>query len=64
MSEMRLVGRESIEAYISEAGLICLKQDSYLGEDPSIVCMLHTDIPQIIEWLQHLAGEFPLAKDA
>ena len=64
MSEMRLEGRPAIEAYISEAGLICLKQEDSLGDEPSIVYMLPTDIPHIVEWLQHLAGELPLAKDA
>ena len=56
--EMKLLGREKIEAYISEGGFICLKQDGCLGEDSSIVMMLPTDIPQVIKWLQHLAGEF------
>lgn len=55
---MKLLGRETIEAYISEGGFICLKQDGRLGEDPSIVMMLPTDIPQVVKWLQQLAGEF------
>lgn len=58
--EMILPGRETIEAYISKSGFICLKQESPMGEDPSIVMMLPHDIPQIVEWLQSLAGEFPL----
>ena len=58
MPEMKLFGRETIEAYISEGGFICLKQDSPLGEDPSIVMMLPTDIPRVVKWLQQLAGEF------
>ena len=60
MPEMKLLGRETIEAYISDGGFICLKQDGQMGEDPSVVMMLPTDIPQIVKWLQHLAGEFPL----
>lgn len=60
--EMKLPGRETIEAYISDGGFICLKQDGYMGEDPSIISMLPHDIPKIVEWLQHLAGEFPLSK--
>ena len=56
--EMKLLGREAIEAYISKGGFICLKQDSRLGEDPSVVMMLPTDIPQVVKWLQQLSGEF------
>ncbi|MFC7421786.1 hypothetical protein ACFQNF_18155 [Iodobacter arcticus] len=63
-NEMKLLGRETIEAYISEGGFICLKQESAMGEDPSIVMMLPTDIPAVVSWLQELAGEFPLSKDA
>lgn len=61
---MKLPGRDTIEAYISEGGFICLKQDNPMGEDPSIISMLPTDIPTVIGWLQHLACEFPLSKDA
>ena len=61
--EMKLQGRDTIEAYISEGGFICLKQESPMGEDPSIVMMLPHDIPQVVEWLQTLAGEFPLPKN-
>lgn len=61
-NEMILPGRETIEAYISKGGLICLKQDHPMGEDPSIITMLPHDIPQIVKWLEHLAGEFPLSK--
>lgn len=62
--EMKLPGRETLEAYISEGGFICLKQDNSMGEDPSIITMLPTDIQQIVTWLQQLAGEFPLANNA
>lgn len=64
MTEMKLKGRDEIEAYISEGGYICLKQDNPMGEDPSIITMLHHDIPQIIAWLQQLEGEFPLKINA
>ena len=63
-NEMKLLGRETIEAYISEGGFICLKQHSAMGEDPSIVMMLPTDIPTVVSWLQTLAGEFPLSDDS
>jgi hypothetical protein len=56
---MKLLGRETIEAYISEGGYICLKQDNSMGEDPGIITMLPQDIPQIIKWLQQLASEYP-----
>ncbi len=59
-TEMKLPGRETIEAYISEGGYICLRQEGPLFEDPSIVMMLPHDIPQVVEWLQSLAKEFPL----
>lgn len=59
MPEMKLIGRKTIEAYISEGGFICLKQDGFMGEDPSTVMMLPTDIPKIVKWLQQLAREFP-----
>lgn len=62
-NELKLPGRDTIEAYISEGGFICLKQDNPMG-DPSIVLMLPTDIPTVVGWLQHLAGEFPLSKDS
>lgn len=55
--EMKLPGRETIEAYISEGGFICLKQESPMGEDPSIVMMLPHDIPKIVEWLKQLHDE-------
>ena len=61
MSEMRLEGRPGIEAYISKSGLICLKQGGEGVDDPHIIFMLPTDIPQIVEWLEQLAAEYPLA---
>ena len=60
MSEMRLEGREAIEVYISEGGLICLKQEAPMGEDPSIITMLPHDIPKIVSWLEQLECEFPM----
>lgn len=55
--EMKLLGREAIEAYIFD-GFICLKQDASFGEEPSTVMMLPSDIPQIVKWLQQLAERF------
>ena len=63
-NEMKLPGRDTIEAYISKDGFICLMQENPMGEDPSIISMLPTDIPTIIGWLQHLVGEFPLSTDS
>lgn len=57
MSEMRLYGRETIEAYVSDGDFICLKQDNNPMEEPSIIAMLPGDIPQIVSWLQQLARE-------
>ena len=56
---MKLLGRETIEAYISEGGYICLKQENSMGEDPEIITMLPHDIPHIVKWLQQLANEYP-----
>ena len=55
--EMKLPGRDTIEAYISEGGFICLKQENQMGEDPSIVMMLPHDIPKVVEWLKQLHNE-------
>jgi len=63
-NEMKLPGRETIEAYISEGGFICLKQDSAMGEDPGIVMMLPHDIPTVVSWLQQLAAEIGPPGDA
>lgn len=56
-TEMKLPGRDTVEAYISEGGFICLMQEGQLLEDPSIVMMLPHDIPQVVGWLQSLAKE-------
>lgn len=55
--EMKLPGRESIEAYISDGGYICLKQENSLGDDPSIIVMFKNDIPTVVKWLQTLAEQ-------
>lgn len=56
-NEMKLLGRNAIEAYPSEAGFICLSQEGSLGENPSVVVMLPQDIPTVVSWLQQLAAE-------
>lgn len=56
-SEMKLPGREEIEAYVSEAGFICLKQQDALGNDPSIIMMFPSDVPVVIGWLKQLAEQ-------
>ncbi len=61
-AEMKLPGRDTVEAYISEGGFICLMQEGPLFEEPSIVMMLPQDIPQVIEWLQSLAKELPVSQ--
>jgi hypothetical protein len=53
--EMKLPGREAIEAYVSDAGYICLKQENSLTQEPSIIVMFKNDIPTIVKWLQALA---------
>lgn len=60
---MRLEGRPAIEAFINQAGLITLKQEDESGGDPGVVCMLPTDVPKIVEWLEYLAGEYGPAED-
>ncbi len=59
-AEMKLPGRDTVEAYISEGGFICLMQEGPLFEEPNIVMMLPHDIPKVVKWLQSLAKEFPL----
>ena len=56
-NEMVLPGRETIEAYISQSGFICLKQENPLGEEPNVVLMLLQDIPHVVAWLNALAEE-------
>ena len=56
-NKMVLPGRETIEAYISQGGFICLKQEGQYGEDPSVVTMLPHDIPKVVEWLKQLHDE-------
>ncbi len=63
-NKMKLPGRDTIEAYISEGGFICLKQDHSMGEDPAIVMMLPHDIPTVVSWLQQLAEEIGPPGDA
>lgn len=53
--EMKLPGREAIEAYVSDAGYICLKQENSLTQEPSIIIMFKNDIPTIVKWLKALA---------
>lgn len=53
--EMRLPGRDAIEAYISQDGMICLKQDDPCSPDPNVVVMLKNDVPTVVQWLQRLA---------
>lgn len=55
-----LPSRYGIEAYISQAGYVCLKQDLEefeTCEEGKVILMLPSDVPQIIEWLQHLRQE-------
>lgn len=53
---LRLPGRETIDAYVSDGGFVCLRQEQGM-EAPAIVAMLPTDIPTIVRWLQQLARE-------
>jgi hypothetical protein len=63
-SEMVLPGRDTIEAYVSEAGFICLKQSDPLGDQPSIIAMLPHDVPTVVSWLQKLASGLPVPGEA
>ncbi len=62
-TEMKLPPRDAIEAYLSADGHICLRQSSELIDD-AIIMLLPHDIPQVIEWLQCLAGKFPSPQKA
>ncbi len=57
-TEMKLPARDAIEAYVSADGHICLRQSSELIDD-AIIMLLPHDIPQVVEWLQCLAGGLP-----
>ena len=59
-TEMKSPGRDAIEAYLSEDGHICLRQTSEMDHE-SIIMLLPHDIPQVVEWLQGLAGKVPAA---
>jgi hypothetical protein len=58
-NKRRLETREAIEAYISENGFICLKQDATAdsGDPDSIIAMMPHDVPLIIKWLQDILKE-------
>jgi hypothetical protein len=62
-NEMKLPGREAIEAYISDAGYICLKQENSLGDEPSVIVMFKNDIPTVVRWLQALAEQMKEQED-
>ena len=54
---MKLPAREPIEAYITEDRVICLKQESLVGEDPAMIILLPSDVPTVIGWLNELVAE-------
>lgn len=56
-NEMKILGRNAIEGYVSEAGFICLRQEGGLGDDPSVIVMLPQDVPTVVSWLQELASQ-------
>ena len=49
--------RAGIEAYISQGGFICLKQEKPHEAEPHVVSIWPSDIPVIISWLQALRAE-------
>ena len=53
--EIRYIpARESLEAYISQAGNICLKAD----DNPEMIISIDfRDVPKVIEWLEALYDE-------
>ncbi|MBI4833161.1 MAG: hypothetical protein HY801_16720 [Candidatus Lindowbacteria bacterium] len=57
MPKRRIEGRESIEAYISQSGFICLSQPDPLDNGENIIQMTEFDVPLIVEWLQELLQE-------
>ena len=61
-NKRRLETREAIEAYISEGGFICLKQDNSVEQHEDTICMLPHDVPKIINWLQELLKEIESEK--
>lgn len=53
----RIEGTEPIEVYISEKGYICLKQESMIGDDDSLVVMLPLHVPLVVKWLEEAAAQ-------
>jgi hypothetical protein len=52
----RLPGRDEVTAYITDGGLIALKQHNPLDDsDSSIVLLLPADVPTVVTWLHQLA---------
>lgn len=57
MTERKIETRYGIEAYISEKGFICLKQEDPMQDEDQVIIMDPIDIPVIIKWLQELVEE-------
>ena len=55
--EMKLKGRDSVEAYPTDGGYICLEQEDPSGGDPSKILLLPSDVPVVVAWLQKLAED-------
>jgi len=57
VSKLRMERRDAIEAYIGQDGHVCLKQEDSLGHDDIVIALEPSQVPMVVKWLEHLAGE-------
>jgi hypothetical protein len=53
----RIEGTDPVEVYISQKGYVCIKQESMMGQEDSIVMMLPIHVPLVVKWLQEAAAQ-------
>ena len=62
MSNMRIEGPPSLEAYLGENKDICIRQTNP-GETDNVITIPHAHAQKVINWLCILHGEHPPAPD-
>ena len=56
MSKMRIEAQPALEAYIGESGDVCLKQESFDGDD-KVISIPPGYVEKVVTWLQILDKE-------